>query len=282
MVYIYIYIYMHTYTHTCIYLSIYLNSLKPHTHTNTHTHTHTHQDWVVRKQNQQMFAAINSRQVSPNPANTAAAAASGRGGGAHAAAVMINRRQMPETEADPTQLLMHWYNNETRKWTPLTGGSITEGTFVTNVPPLVLRNPGFSGMLANMLVTEVPYTTKTCSEFETLVNGKCVVLSCSYYALLERWDAGCIEDTHCLLGMCVHVCACVLCVCACGSCVYWSLCVCVCLCARACLCVCVYIYIYIYIFIHIYIYIYIHKHIYIYTYIHIHNIACHVFQTHRA
>ena len=171
-----------------------------------------------------MFAAINSRQISPNPANTNAAA-------------LVNRRQSNQTEADPTQLLMHWYNNETRKWTHLTGGSISEGAFVVNIPPLVLRNQGFSGMLANMLVTEVPYSPKACSDFETLVNGKCVVLSCSYYALLERWDAACIEEAHCLLVywyayacVCVLVCICVrVCI---GMhmrvCVYWHAYACVC------------------------------------------------------
>ena len=143
---------------------------------------------MLKKLNQQRFAEKETtRQVTAAPRDSEADQ-------------LVKRRQATQTEADETQLLMHWYNNETKKWTHLTGGYINEGALFAEIPPVVLRDQGFSGQLANLLVTEVPYNPKTCSEFETLVNGKCVTKNCSYYAFLDTWDAGCIEDSHCLIG----------------------------------------------------------------------------------
>jgi hypothetical protein len=158
------------------------------------------QEWTLKKLNEQRSAesASTTRQAGVES------------GLAHLDS-RVERRQASQAEADATQLRMHWYNNQTGKWVHLAGGYISDGAFVADIPPVVLRNPAFSGQLSNMLVTEIPYDPKSCSEFETLVNGKCVTLSCSYYAFLEKWDTGCVEDSHCLIG--THACVGVFCVC---------------------------------------------------------------------
>jgi hypothetical protein len=186
-------------------------------------HTFTDQEWIIKKQNEARFSALKIRQARPTPAQphpmqlvktkpgtqTEAGAKQLvkllKAAQIEAAAVdLVKTRQETEDEPDPTQLSMHWYNNETKKWTNLPGGYINEGAFTANVPPSVLSNPGFSGFLANMLVTELVYNPKSCSEFETLVNGKCVMKNCSYFAFLDSWDKGCIEDTHCMIGTYVY------------------------------------------------------------------------------
>ncbi len=104
-------------------------------------------------------------------------------------------------EEDTTQLLMHWFDKGTRTWAHLPGGTVKQGALVTSIAPKVLRSQGFSGLLANMLVNDpVVGAGAGCSEFETLINGKCQSKRCLYYASLDEYQAGCVDESHCLIS----------------------------------------------------------------------------------
>jgi hypothetical protein len=137
----------------------------------SHAYITLSQDWVLRKLNEKRLEALRPRRESSNP------------------------------EKDTTQLLMHWYDKEARAWAHLHGGSVKQGAFVAKIPPHILGSSRFSGQLANMLVTNAPAGPSAgCSEFESLVNGKCKAKRCHYYASLAEYQTGCVDETHCLIS----------------------------------------------------------------------------------